>query len=237
MNRLNEWGRRLLGIVIPERCVCCGELVPTGMVCCDACRETLPVIQPPTCARCGQQKKDCRCTGRRAVVDRAVAPFYYENSARQAVLHLKRNDQRMRTAFLASMMHTVIRREYDKETIDGIVFVPMTKRAQRIRGYNQSELLAQELSKQMEIPLYPVLTKLYETPPQKTLGLMARSGNVLGVFDVTDRNLRDKTLLLVDDLLTTGMTLQECAKMLKIYGARRVLAVTVAIRRNQKENG
>ena len=80
----------------------------------------------------------------------------------------------------------------------------------------------------------PVLTKLYDTAMQKRMTQrMRRTGNVLGVFDVTEETVREKTLLLVDDVMTSGSTLNECAKMLKLYGAKRVLAVTLAIRKQQ----
>ena len=107
----------------------------------------------------------------------------------------------------------------------------MTERSIGKRGYNQSRLLAEELARRLELPLIEALSKRYETPPQKALDLRARSGNVLGVFDVIEPRVKGQTLLLVDDLVTTGATVNECAKMLKIYGARQVMAVALTIKK------
>lgn len=164
-----------------------------------------------------------------------AAPFYYEAAARNGVLRLKRYDDPDAIAYFADYLYEVVRREYGAEPIDGLTYVPMTRRAERSREYNQGQLLAEALGKRLSLPVYTALAKIYETPPQKALDLRARSGNVLGVFDVIDPAVRGKTLLLVDDVMTTGATLSECAKMLKIHGAKRVLAVTFAVRKHKKE--
>ena len=119
---------------------------------------------------------------------------------------------------------------YAGVTIDFVTFVPMTRREQAARGYNQSELLAAHTAREMLLPMIPALTKLYETRRQRTLDRRRRSGNVFGVFDVIDpAQVRDKRILLCDDLRTTGATLTECAKMLRIRGAREVLCLTAAV--------
>ena len=231
MTKWKQFARRVTAWFLPERCVFCGEVIAPFAVACRRCRETLSVIQPPICHYCGARKKECHCGKRRLSVDGVAAPFYYEGAARDGVLRLKREDDPDAIAYFARQLCTVIRREYQVEEIDGIVFVPMTVRARREREYNQGELLAHAVGRQLSRPVYNALVKLYETPPQKALDLHARSGNVLGVFDVTDRSVRGKTLLLVDDVLTTGATLHECAKMLKLYGAERVPAAVIAVRK------
>ena len=162
-----------------------------------------------------------------------AAPFYYELAPRSGVLRLKHCDDPDAIDYFTNRMQAVVRREYGNEPIDGLTYVPMTRRACREREYNQGELLAKSLGKRLMLPVLVTLAKQYETPPQKSLGYHARSGNVLGVFDVIDPTVRGKTLLLVDDVMTTGATLNECAKMLKIYGAKRVFAVTVAVPRGK----
>lgn len=226
---------RILAIIWPQRCVCCGELVPPQQPLCAACQKNIPVVRPPTCPFCGQEKKICNCRKRRSAFDSIAAPFYYESAVQSGMLRLKRYDDPIAVAFFAEHMATVARREYGNEHIDGVVYVPMTKRAFRARDYNQGELLAKAVAQQLHLPVYAVLEKLYETAAQKQLDPRHRSGNVLGVFEVIDPAVvKDKTLLLVDDVFTTGATLHECAKMLKIYGARRVLALTAAVHKTKE---
>lgn len=232
MTKWESLKRRLIAIVFPERCIWCGRVIPPLTLCCDTCREETTVIRPPICTYCGMEKEHCRCERKRHHYDRIVSPFYCETAVRSGILRLKRHADAILIEFLAKQMATVVRREFGKALPDVITFVPVTKRDQLARGYNQSELLAAALGKQLQIPVEPLLTKLYETKPQKMLSALFRSGNVFGVYDVcSERSLVGKTVLLTDDVLTTGCTLNECAKMLKLYGAETVWCVTASVRR------
>lgn len=223
--------RRVLAILLPKRCVFCDTVIPPVHVCCAACVKQISVIEPPLCPHCGQNKKQCGCEKHRLAFDKVAAPFYYESAVRDGILRLKRCDDPDAVDYFAERMQTVVLREYGNKPIDSLTYVPMTARGLRAREYNQGQLLARALGKRLGLPVRTTLVKLYETPPQKEKDLHDRSGNVLGVFEVIDQTVRGKTLLLVDDVMTTGATLHECAKMLKIYGAKQVLAVTVAVRR------
>ena len=231
-----ELVRRLVAVLMPERCVFCGDVIPPLHVCCDACRETLLIVTPPICTYCGRTKEDCMCRKRRYAYDKVAAVFYYCDAGKAGVLRLKRYDDPQAIDYFADQMAAVVRREHGHLMLDGIAYVPMTKRDERKREYNQGALLARALSKRLNVPMLPVLKKLYQTNPQKATEPWYRSGNVLGVFDVTDEDaVRDKTILLVDDLLTTGATLHECAKMLKIYGAKAVPAVALCVGKPKKK--
>ncbi len=136
--------------------------------------------------------------------------------------------------FFAEQMAAVYHREYGTEQPAVVAAIPMTRRARFERGYNQSELLARAVAQRIGVPYEDVLAKVYETPSQKSVHGWQRAGNVLGAFDVTRADgLRGKTVLLVDDVCTTGATADECAKMLKLYGVKRVLLLAATIRRTQ----
>ena len=235
MKFLQAVAHRVLVLFLPERCVLCGTVVLPGTVCCEECRRTLSLVYPPICRWCGQNETDCCCQKRHRYFDGQAAPFYHEGAAKKGVLRLKKWDSPEAVSFFAEQMAAVVHREYDEEEIDGIVFVPMTKHELAERGYNQGQLLAEALGKQLNLPVCDLLVKLYETNSQKNLKGIERSGNILGVFDVNVPSVAGKTFLLVDDVMTTGATAGECAKMLKNYGAERVLCVTAAVRRLKKE--
>ncbi|MBO5928740.1 MAG: ComF family protein [Clostridia bacterium] len=232
---MNRFVRSILALFLPERCVFCGAVILPMQVSCSTCRRSLSIVSPPICTYCGQSKTDCHCAKHRHHFDAQAAPFYHEKAARFGVLRLKRWDDPEAISFFTQQMATVVHREYEVDQIDGIVFVPMTKREVAKRGYNQGKLLAEALGKRLDLPVYDILKKLYETTSQKELKGIQRTGNVLGVFDVTVPSVAGKTLLLVDDVMTTGSTAGECAKMLKIYGAKRVLCVAIAIRKREKK--
>jgi ComF family protein len=113
-------------------------------------------------------------------------------------------------------------------SIDGIVPVPVTNRTLRERGFNQALLLSVVLSRQVRIPVYmDILYKKMDTPAQIGLGARERAHNLRNAFAVRGR-LRNQRLLLLDDVMTTGATVRECAKTLVKSGAREVVVVTLA---------
>lgn len=168
----------------------------------------------------------CRCH-RSYAFERCVAPFYYEGNARNGLILFKFRGRVSSASIFAEEMAHVVRREYGTAPGDLIAYVPMTKQAVRKRGYNQSRLLAIELSKQLEVPFFDnVLVKCREHNPQHTVGMRERWSNVMGAFSVEQENLvRGKRVLLVDDVMTTGATLDQCARMLKNAGAQSVCCV------------
>jgi len=107
-----------------------------------------------------------------------------------------------------------------------ITFVPMTRRDRRVRGFNQAEILARVIAKQLNLPLIRLLAKTRETPPQSGLSAAERETNLRDVFRLLP--CRQEHVLLVDDIYTTGSTVEECARTLKRGGAQSVVAMTVA---------
>ena len=231
-----EFRRRALAVLFPERCIYCGRVIPPCRPGCADCLEKLPRIEPPVCRFCGHSRADCTCGRRRRHYDRCAAPFYYEGPAKQAVLFLKEEKDPHRVEVLADEMAAVVRREYGDIAFDGVVPVPMTEAELKARGYNQSLLLAAALNERLDLPLWQPLVKQFETAPQKSLPAMERSGNVLGAFDLkAGWNVEGASVLLADDVVTTGSTVEECAKILKIYGAAEVYVVSATASRLSKD--
>ena len=219
----------IANLFFPRRCCLCGKVVEWHQTMCADCRLDAPFVLPPVCELCGRGEDYCACRKRHRNFDRCVMPFYYDGLGESGIDQLKNAADCTVADGLAAEMAEVMRREYGGIHFDCVMPVPQYKSDERKKGYNPAAMLAQVLSCRTGIPYVVGLRKLFHTTPQKELRAVARSGNLLGAFTVDEPQMaNDKTVLLVDDTITTGSTLDECAKMLKIYGAREVYAVTAA---------
>ncbi len=224
---MKDWQKRLLCAFFPRRCIYCGEVTLPDALSCENCADAIPRMDEPTCSFCGRTKALCTCKQHRRFYDTCVTAMRYEDGAANAVLFIKKHDRADIIETMGQEMATALRRRTDAAAFDVVTCVPMRPAEKKARGFNQSELLAKEVADILGVPFAACLKKIYDTKLQKTLSSVTRSGNLLGVFDVVG-DVKDKRILIVDDLLTTGATLHECAKMLKIYGAETVTALTFA---------
>ncbi|MBQ7547328.1 MAG: ComF family protein [Clostridia bacterium] len=232
MNRsLSDVLRRVRFAFYPRRCALCGDLVEPQTEICGRCMQDLPRVPQPICFCCGSGKRECTCEKHHSPYAAAfAAPFYYTGGISRGIFRMKFRSSPQSAEMFGREMAAFARQVYPDVTIDLVTFVPMTRRERRERGYNQSELLARYTARELMLPMEPTLKKLYETARQRTLGKRERSGNVLGVFEAVDpAQIRGKRILLCDDLRTTGATMIECAKMLRIRGACEVLCLTAAV--------
>ncbi len=239
MSRGTNWKESLLGALFPRRCAYCGQVIGKGERACAECLPNLPIMRPPFCPVCGVTKELCGCHGHRRAFDGCIPAMRYEGGAKRAVLRLKESwEDDLIDAMAGEMVNAYLYRSGDSP--DMMSFVPMSASDLRARGYNQSELLCRAVARRLGIPCEPLLQKLFVTPAQKELSPLQRSGNLLGAFDLNqpDRSLAGANIVLADDVFTTGATMNECAKVLKIYGASRVtvLVFAAAVREETNEN-
>ncbi len=225
-SRLRTVGRWIIHTLCPTRCACCGKVIVPGEGLCLGCKEQLPWIGPDVCPSCGQMRSHCHC-GRRTLTA-CHSPFFYEGVVRQGLLTLKKGSSSHGATYFGQQMALLVRQQYG-DHFDGIVYVPLRRQKLRQRGYNQSRLLAKAMGSMLQLPvLDKALVKLYDTKEQHAEPYYRRRGNVLGVFQAREELVADKHLLLVDDIITTGATLDECAKMLLLAGCEEVKCVTAA---------
>lgn len=231
---MSKWTDGIKRALFPHHCMFCDTvLYPHQRLCAD-CLKKAPYILPPVCERCGRSVDDCTCGKRRRAFARCVSPFYHKGVAGQGIYTLKSEGYDVTVDGFALEMAEVVRREYGGIPFDWVTAVPLHKKDRSERGFDQAARLGQALAQRLQLPYRSVLTKITPTAPQKELTAVQRSGNLLGVFDVCDE-VSGCTVLLVDDVVTTGSTLDECAKMLKIFGATEVYAVTAAVAVLQKD--
>lgn len=180
-----------------------------------------------TCHHFGKKVERCQnCKAWQDYPFRVLSRYPYEKEVKEALIKFKFHDEAWRGKALGASLVPLIDKPYDV-----ILPVPLHKARLGMRGYNQSLLLAKGLSACTKIPLdKKSLIRIKNTPPQRCLSKMARKENVKGAFLLkANRSLKDKDVLLIDDIMTTGATLFACAKVLLEEGeARSVTALTVA---------
>lgn len=226
---------RLLWALLTKQCPYCGALLEYNEDLCADCRKNLPVINYPKCEYCGAGKDRCKCRKHKLRYDGMSSPFYYENGVKTCVRRLKFEGKDFAADILAKNMKLSVEKDFSGVDFDFITFVPFSSYQKRHREYNQCELLAERLSHYMNVPVMDILVKIYENSTQHQVKEVTRKGNVMGVYDVKkDFSVKGKTVLLVDDIKTTGATLNECVKILKIRGADKVYCTTAALTGKEK---
>ena len=220
----------IVKLLYPQRCKYCNNVIDIRREICHTCENTLQKIEGDICKYCGMSASDCNCGHKKHYYKYICAPFYYEGAASRAIWRFKFRNATNLSEVFAEDMAECFNNHYNGYDFDLCTFVPSSKDALKKRGYNQAELLAKEFCKLTNIECKELLLKTKETKIQHDLVSVERSGNLAGAIEVKfDVDLENKRILLIDDIKTTGSTLNECAKMLLIGGAAEVFCLTVAV--------
>lgn len=228
MSGLHSWVMELL---YPRRCMLCRRFLQKEQaLLCDNCQKNAPDY-PFGASNPEKYRKNSS-----QFLDSFTAVWYYEEDVRRSLLRFKFQHAQHLAPKFAAMLAARLRQQ-GPEQFEILTWVPVSRRRRFWRGYDQCELLARFLGKELGIGHFRVLRKRRHAPPQSRLySLEARKANVLGAFQVcSDVELRGKRVLLVDDIRTTGATLNECARVLLTAGAKEVHGAAVAAVRNQKK--
>lgn len=219
---------RLFSVIFCKRCPLCGRVIAQEEEICPLCRAQLPMIGANICPFCGRDRENCLCEAEGFPFDGAAAPLYYTGQARHLIHQLKFYGERRLAPLFASLMAERVEEAYPNEQFDLVAPVPMHRTERRDRQYNHSALLARELARRLGVPCREkALVKVRETKRQRGLKGRERRQNLLDAFAVGGAiGISGKTVLVVDDVLTTGSTAGECARALKKAGAQRVCCVT-----------
>ena len=218
-----------LDLLFPQRCVGCGKW---GSFICPACRQSLPHIEPPICPKCGRPQPSgilcSSCLSWQANIDGIRSPFRFDDAVCKAIHELKYQNLRAIAVPLAELLSEYL--AASPVPADVLIPVPLHPRRRRERGYNQSELLARELGKLSRLPIATdCLIRERDTPPQaRTSSVEERRRNIAKAFVCLDNRIRSKRVLVIDDVSTSGATLDAAAAALKSVGASSVWGLTVA---------
>ena len=211
----------LLDLVFPPRCAFCRRLVDNGEIrVCERCEKDLPKTTQD-----GKQKKD--------FVKCCVAPFYYEKDVRTSLLRFKFGNTPGYAQAYAPFVADCIRNSLAQEW-DILSWVPVSRRRLRERGYDQAELLCRAVAAELDKEAVRLLVKHRHTKAQSATGSAEkRRANIADAYRLyPGADVKGKRILILDDIITTGSTLTECARTLGLAGADSVCCATVARQRD-----
>ena len=206
----------LLDLLYPPRCAFCRALTGKGAGVCPRCRDTLPYTKAPV-----EKRGD--------FFVRCVAPLYYEDDVRESLHRYKFSQAAGYADAYAPLVADCVRERLAGE-YDLISWVPLSRKRLRERGYDQARLLAEAVAPLLGGEAVSVLEKVKNVAKQSTVGdAAARRANIAGAYRVPEPDLvAGRRILLLDDIVTTGATLSECARTLADAGAARVVCAAVA---------
>lgn len=236
-----EFFTSLLDLVYPPVCSACNtSIIPADQFICAKCRQSLEPIPPPFCAICGYPLPDLDHTENPKSCPKCLKPSYFTQARSLLSYHeipvknlihaLKFHYQTRLAQPLGELLCQAYERHYPDLKFDGIIPVPLHKSRLREREFNQSLLISQQLARQYRIPILDhAVTRIRRTPPQTRLSPDERLRNTAGAFSCNDPDaISGKTLLVTDDVMTTGCTVNELCKILKQSRAARVYVLTLA---------
>ncbi|MBN2412007.1 ComF family protein [candidate division KSB1 bacterium] len=220
------FGQKILDFIFPPLCVLCDSTVYSGnRLLCENCRRKLPGISKPLLSA----EELIHPPDPPIWFDKTLALFEY-NSDVQKLIHLcKYKNMPKFSLYFGELLGQAILQQPELNDVDMLVPVPLHISRYRERGYNQSAELAKTISKIMGAPVYKnILKRTNYTPPQAGLKREERVKNLLGAFTVKDSTkIKDSCVAVVDDVMTTGTTVNECARVLRAAGAKRVVILSV----------
>ncbi len=238
MKFLRAVGKIFKNIFAPTnyKCLNCGRDVFDDTGFCPDCTKLLPFNNGKTCPRCGVgidgDETYCgHCAFEKVHFDKAYSAFHYDGIIKKAIVNMKFHNLGSYANALAYYL-VFLSQKHDLH-FDMVTFAPMSAKAKRKRRYNQAQLLADAFCDILQIDA-PVetLVKIKETAPQEKLTKTERKQNLVGAYKI-NADVKGKIVLVIDDVKTTGSTLNECAKVLKSAGATTVICLTVASRKEK----
>lgn len=225
--------------LFPPRCPVCGKvIIPKGELICDGCKDIFRVVQEPRCMKCGKMIEqadqqycyDCKKTNQEYV--QGFALWVYDKNVRESITYFKYNNRREYAKYYIAELCKYYGDIIYKKNPDVLIPVPLHREKLRKRGYNQADLIADGLSSYTHIPMdNQCLIRVKKTVAQKSLNMNQRTNNIKDAFHVHN-NYSFSTyqrVMLIDDIYTTGSTINACSKVLKDAGVNEVYFLCLSI--------
>lgn len=227
----------LINLFFPRRCPVCEDIVePSGNLICPSCISKLSPVRQPTCRKCGkelfsEQEEYCFDCGRhKRSFESGAALFNYNEAAKKSMAAIKYRNKREFLDFYAEVMGYRFSRIVKNWHPDVLVPVPVHPSRRRKRGFNQAEELTRRLSHILDIPMETgLLVRRRKTAPQRELNPQQRLANLQQAFAVNSKCPIPRTVILIDDIYTTGSTMEACTRVLKAAGVEKVHFLVICI--------
>ena len=221
-------------LVFPRRCPVCDKPLPPGIMICPKCDEKLVLIKAPRCYKCGRQVENSgieycpSCTQTKHVYDSGLALYDY-TSVNKTIYRYKYSGRAEYACFLGREMAKHLGPMILSWKPDAIIPVPLHKSKERKRGFNQAALLAAQVSKALDIPYRDIIERSRKTTPMKELSAEERQINLKNAFLLRDNDVKLKCVVIVDDIYTTGSTIDAITSILKEAGVMKVFFIALSI--------
>ena len=220
----------VLDIFFPNRCAFCGKVIKWSDTCCRKCFDEIPFIVTEHCKKCGQEI--CMCNETEIYYDGCISITDYSGIVREGIINFKLDKAVNLVDVFKDDIYKKLLSITDVNKIDVVTAVPMHRSTKRSRGYNQADIISKAVSKVINKPANSkLLIKQSSDVAQHKLNRYEREKAVKGLFSADEKHkgeIDGKTILLCDDIITTGSTLNECARILKDSGAKYVFCFTIA---------
>ena len=223
-----------LQLLYPRRCPVCDEIVtPWGEKICTDCLGKLKIITPPWCMKCGKKLlkegefcSDCRGKEHKFIQGRAL--YEYESAA-LSVYRFKYGGRQEYAKFYGEQVAEYLGDYIKSLGADGVIPVPLHKKRKRVRGFNQAEVLAKAIGRELDIPVYTeILARRKNTSPLKYENADGRQNNLKKAFIIAQNDVKLKKAIIVDDIYTTGSTMNAVANTLQNAGVREIYFIALA---------
>lgn len=226
----------ILDLFYPNRCSCCGKFIGWRSYLCDECLISVSELSAHPCEICG--KDECIC-GNGIYYDRSVVCFYYEGIARYGIITLKEGRDKSFGEFIGEMLGRKIAADPELGKADLIIPVPSSRDRIRKRGYNQALIIAQMAGRTAGIKVRNNVLHKIKSDYQHTLTSEKRAENVSSIIPgkISPEGMK---VIVCDDVITTGNTMNRCAEIIKSMGAKKVyaaLGTTTKLKKRKDENG
>lgn len=223
-----------MDLLYPPVCPFCGKITKQGI--CGMCRERIPYIEEPRCMKCGkpvrtEEQEYCfDCQRQDYAYEQGKSLWLHSGAVPRAVYRFKFHNKRYYAEIFAKEMAQRYGGWIKRNGVEEIIPVPLHPSKRRRRGFNQAELLAEALGAYIQIPVNKkAVSRIRKTKPQKALNDRERQKNLQGAFGVSAGWKAPESVLIIDDIYTTGSTVHQIARMLKKAGVQKVYFLTISI--------
>lgn len=233
---------KIVNLIYPRRCpICDGIVVPKNEKICPICKDQLNYIKEPRCKKCSkpihqEEQEYCfDCTTKNYHFIKGYSVWVYDKNMKKSIAAFKYHNKKEYGAFYIEEILRLYSGEIREINPDAIIAIPIHKSKRNIRGYNQAEIIAEGISKELSIPLlYHTLKRNRKTLPQKVLNDKERLKNLQGAFDFSEKEIKNKHInlnkvMLIDDIYTTGSTIEVCTNILLQQGVTEVYFLCICI--------